>query len=223
MRNATRTIAATAASFALALGGATAAYAGHDANPSDKVASYSYDLNAVQPADVPESRASGTTRVKALPNGKLQVTVEAWGLSPNLPHAMHLHGVPGDATDMACPGPAAAGPDGVVTVLDGAPFYGGILTSLTSTGDVSPASALALDRFAMADADGHLYYQRTFTDVPGYTDAGTVQVVVHGIDFDRNGAYAFNPADPFSSRSSSLGAGIPLEATVPVLCGGVAN
>jgi|GEM_PF-1729553 len=223
MRNAPRIIAATAASVALALGGATAAYAGHDSNPSDRVASYSYDLNAVQPADVPESRASGTTRVKALPNGKLQVTVEAWGLSPNLPHAMHLHGVPGDATDMACPGPAAAGPDGVVTVLDGAPFYGGILTSLTSTGDVSPASALALDRYAVADADGHLYYQRTFTDVPGYTDAGTVQVVVHGIDFDRNGMYAFNAADPFSSRSSSLGAGIPLEATVPVLCGGIAN
>ncbi|WP_353813625.1 hypothetical protein [Agromyces sp. SYSU T00266] len=223
MRNAPRIIAATAASFALALGGATAAYAGHDDNPSDRVASYSYDLNAVQPADVPESRASGTTRVKALPNGKLQVTVEAWGLSPNLPHAMHLHGVPGDATDMGCPGPAAAGPDGVVTVLDGAPFYGGILTSLTSTGDVSPASALALDRFATADADGHLYYQRTFTDVPGYTDAGTVQVVVHGIDFDGNGMYAFNAADPFSSRSSSLGASIPLEATVPVLCGGIAN
>jgi hypothetical protein len=50
-----------------------------------------------------------------------------------------------------------------------------------------------------------------------------VQVVVHGIDFDGNGGYAFNPEDPFSSRSSSLGAGIPLEATVPVLCGGVAN
>lgn len=226
MRNAPRIIAATAATaatFALALGGATAAYAGHDSNPSDKVASYSYSLDAVQPGTVPMSEANGTTRVKALPNGKLQVTVEAWGLSPNLPHAMHLHGVPGDATDMACPGPAAAGGDGVVTVLDGAPFYGGILTSLTSTGDVSPASALALDRFAMTDASGYLYYQRTFTDAAGSADAGTVQLVVHGIDFDGNGMYAFNEADPFSSRSSSLGAGIPLEATVPVLCGGVAN
>jgi hypothetical protein len=103
------------------------------------------------------------------------------------------------------------------------PFYGGILTSLTSTGDVSPASALALDRFAVADANGHLYYERTFTDMAGYADAGTVQVIVHGIDFDRNGMYAFNPEDPFASRSSSLGAAIPLEATVPVLCGGIAN
>ncbi|WP_353808753.1 hypothetical protein [Agromyces sp. SYSU T00194] len=223
MRNTTRVAAAAAASIALVFGGAAAANAAHDDNPSAKVASYSYDLNAIQPASVPESAASGTTRVKALPNGKLQVTVEAWGLSPNLPHAMHLHGVPGAATDMGCPGPAAAGDDGVVSVVDGIPFYGGILTSLTSTGDVSPASALALDRFAMSDANGYLYYQRTFTDVPGYTDAGTVQVVVHGIDFDNSGDYAFNADDPFSSRSSSLSGAIPLEATVPVLCGGIAN
>jgi hypothetical protein len=218
-----KTAAATLAGLALVLGTAGAASAGHDDNPSAKVASYSYSLNSIQPTDVPGGQASGSTRIVALPNGKLQVTVEAWGLSPNLPHAMHLHGVPGDAPDMACPGPDAAGPDGVVTVLDGVPFYGGILTSLTSTGDVSPSSALALDRFAVADANGYLYYQRTLTSVPGYTDAGTVQVVVHGIDFDRNGQYAFNADDPFSSRSSSLGASIPLEATVPVLCGGIAN
>lgn len=223
MRSTTRTAAAALVSLALMAGGAGAAYAGHDRNPSEKVASYGYALDAIQPAEVPESRASGTTRVKALPNGKLQVIVEAWGLSPNLPHAMHLHGVPGAAADLGCPGPAQAGPDGVVTVLDGVPFYGGILTSLTSTGDVSPASALALDRFAVADANGYLYSERTFTDPAGYADAGTVQVIVHGIDFDRNGQYAFNPEDPFASRSSSLGAGIPLEATVPVLCGGIAN
>ncbi|HAQ59703.1 MAG TPA: hypothetical protein DCR63_04545 [Microbacterium sp.] len=218
-----KTAAAALAGMALVLGTAGAASAAHDDNPSPKVASYTYDLNSIQPSSVPGGQASGTTRVKALPNGKLQVTVEAWGLSPNLPHAMHLHGVPGEVTDMACPGPAAAGPDGVVTVVDGAPFYGGILTSLTSTGDVSASSALALDRFAVADASGYLYYQRTLTSVPGYTDAGTVQVVVHGIDFDGNAQYAFNADDPFSSRSSSLGASIPLEATVPVLCGGIAN
>lgn len=214
---------ATLAGVALVFGTAGAASAGHDDNPSAKVASYTYSLDSIQPSDVPGGQATGTTRVKALPNGKLQVTVEAWGLSPNLPHAMHLHGVPGEATDMACPGPGAAGPDGVVSVVDGVPFYGGILTSLTSTGDVSPSSALALDRYAVADANGYLYYQRTLTSPAGYADAGTVQVIVHGIDFDGNGQYAFNADDPFSSRSSSLGAGIPLEATVPVLCGGIAN
>jgi len=214
---------ATLAGLALLVGTAGAASAAHDDNPSAKVASYSYDLNSIQPSDVPGGQATGTTRIKALPNGKLQVTVEAWGLAPNLPHAMHLHGIPGPVTDMACPGPDAAGPDGVVTVLDGVPFYGGILTSLTTNGDVSSSSALALDRFPVADASGYLSYQRTLTSIAGYTDAGTVQVVVHGIDFDGNGQYAFNADDPFASRSSSLNPAIPLEATVPVLCGGIAN
>lgn len=214
-------LAAVAALAALGLGAGTAS-AAHDDNPSARVASYSYTLDAVQADSVPNSGATGQTRIKALPNGKVQVKVEAWGLTPGV-HAMHLHGVPGDATDNACPGPDAAGDDGVVTVLDGAPFYGGILASLTTSGDTSPASALALDRFPVADASGYLEYSRTFDDAAAFADAGTVQVVVHGIDFDGNGLYAFDDDDPFASRSSSLGETIPLEATVPVLCGGIAN
>ena len=214
-------LAAVAALAGLGLGAGSVS-AAHDDNPSPRVASYTYTLDAVQPDAVPNSSASGETRIKALPNGKVQVKVEAWGLTPGV-HAMHLHGVPGEATDNACPGPDAAGDDGVVTVLDGAPFYGGILTSLTTSGDTSPASALALDRFPVADASGYLEYSRTFDDAAALTDAGSVQVVVHGIDFDGNGTYAFDADDPFSSRSSSLGESIPLEATVPVLCGGIAN
>ena len=214
----------TAVAVVAALGAAASpAFAAHDTNPSSKVASYQYSLDAVQSSDVPASQASGTTRVKALPNGKVQVKVVATGLAPNLPHAMHLHGVEGSALDQGCPGPAQAGSDGVVTVVDGAPFYGGILASLTTTGDTSPSSALALDRFPVADEQGNLSYSRTFRDSAAVANADTVQVVVHGIDFDGNGAYAFNSADTFASRSSSLNASIPLEATVPVLCGGIAN
>ena len=210
----------------LALGAAAAltvltagtAQAAHDDNPSDKVASYSYGLTAVQDASVPNSGATGTTRVKALPNGKVQVKVTASGLAPNLPHAMHLHGVDGPDTDMGCPGPAAdADGNGYVTVVEGVPFYGGILSSLTTTGDVSPASALALDRFAVADADGNLEYSRTFSSDSALANAGTVQVVVHGIDINGNGAY------DFEAGPSSLTDAAPLEATIPVLCGGVAN
>lgn len=203
--------------------GAAPAIAAHDSNPSDRVASYRYPLTAVQSSDVPGSAAQGTTRITALPNGKIQVTVEATGLAPGLPHAMHLHGVAGASPDNACPGPAQAGDDGIVTVVDGAPFYGGIVASLTTTGDTSPSSALALDRFPVADEDGRLSYSRTFTDDAAYAEAGSVQVVVHGIDFDGNGAYAFNPDDVFAARGSSLNPSIPLEATVPALCGGIAN
>ena len=209
---------AAVAAAALTVGTASAATAAHDDNPSTKVASYAYSLDPVQPESVPNSRASGTTRVKTLPNGKVQVKVEAWGVAPGLPHAMHLHGVAGAAQDQGCPGPAAdADMDGYVTVLEGVPFYGGILTSLTTGGDTSPSSALDLTRMVVADSDGHLEYSRTFSDAAALADAGTVQVVVHGIDINASGDY------DFEAGPSSLGAAFPLEATIPVLCGGVAN
>ncbi|HKJ11039.1 MAG TPA: hypothetical protein VJ976_01475 [Ornithinimicrobium sp.] len=197
---------------------AGAASAAHDENPSPKVASYSYGLSPVQAESVPNSQASGTTRVKALPNGKVQVKVRASGLAPNLPHAMHLHGVPGEATDLGCPGPAAdTDGNGFVTTLEGVPFYGGIVASLTTTGDTTPTSALALDRFPVADAAGNLSYSRTFRSEPASADAGTVQVVVHGIDINGNGSY------DFEAGPSSLTDEFPLEGTIPVLCGGIPN
>lgn len=212
------TMRTVALATALTLGVAGAASAGHDTNPSDRVASYRYDLEAVQDEEVPNSQATGWTRVKALPNDKVQVVVEASGLAPNLPHAMHLHGVDGPATDNGCPGPAAdADHDGYVTVLEGAPFYGGILASLTTVGDTTAASALALDRFAVANADGELTYERTFRNDSAIANAGSVQVVVHGIDIDGDGGYDFD------AGTSSLGGAFPLEATIPVLCGGIAN
>ncbi|MGB5953532.1 MAG: hypothetical protein WBG57_13580, partial [Ornithinimicrobium sp.] len=176
-----------------------------------------YSLDAVQDVSVPDSQANGNTRVKALPNGKLQVKVTATGLAPNLPHAMHLHGIVGGG-DLGCPGPAAdADGDGFVTVVEGGPFYGGILASLTTTGDTTSASALALDRFPVADENGSLSYSRTFTNPEAYAEAGTVQVVVHGIDINSNSEYDFEPGP------SSLGDAFPLEATIPALCGGIAN
>ena len=197
---------------------AAPALAAHDTNPSDRVESYTYALGAVQSPAVPNSDASGTTRVKALPNGKLQVTVEAWGLAPSLPHAMHLHGVL-SGTDNGCPGPSAdTDGDGYVSVPEGGPFYGGILTSLTTTGDMSAGSALALDRFPVADASGYLSYERTFAvDDAVYAEAGAVQVVVHGIDINGNGAY------DFEAGPSPLVPSFPLEGVIPALCGGVAN
>ena len=213
-----RKVAVSAVAVAATIGMAATASAGHDDNPSDRVASYAYDLDAVQDDAVATADATGRTRVKALPNGKVQVKVEATGLAANLPHAMHLHGVDGDGTDNGCPTAATAGgEDGIVTVLEGAPFYGGILSSLTTTGDTTPASALALDRFAVADEDGRLSYTRTFDDDSALANAGTVQVVVHGIDINADGAY------DFEAGPSSLGAAFPLEATIPVLCGGIAN
>ena len=216
-----RIAALAALTAAGTMGVAGSAVAAPDTNPSDKVANYPYALTAVQSSSVPGSAASGSTRITALPNGKVRVQVTADGLAPGLPHAMHLHGVAGPDADMGCPGPDAdTDGDGSVSVPEGAPFYGGIIASLTTMGATDAASALDLARFAVADDEGHLEYSRTFSNDSALAEAGSVQVVVHGIDVDGNGAYDLDGA---GESPLVPGSGIPFEATMPVLCGGIAN
>ncbi len=87
-----------------------------------------------------------------------------------------------------CP-PASADTDGIVTILEGAPFYGGEL--------------LSLENFPTADANGNLTYTKTFMlgggDVLTPAELGTLEnraIVLHGLNND--GEYV---------------------ATIPVACG----
>ena len=51
------------------------ASAAHDANPSPRVATHTYDIGELN-----DSGAEGTVRITALPNGKVQVKVETTSL-----------------------------------------------------------------------------------------------------------------------------------------------
>jgi hypothetical protein len=100
-----------------------------------------------------------------------------------------------------------------LNTTDGAPFYGGIGTSLTTTGDTSPDSGLAIDRFPTGDK---VHYERTITlsdEAAKSLREGTGVVVVHGIDYNGNGKYD-NVLGP-----SDLDPSLPSEATNPALCG----
>ena len=186
------------------------------------------DLDAVPHNEEADGGSDVTGHARIIVHGTtVRVYVEASGLSPDLPHAMHIHGAVSDDGDgeesdndgSMCP-PATADvrglngtdspPDGFIDVLEGVPFYGGILASLTTEGDTSPDSALALDRFPVADGDGHLTYYRVF-EVSEDVSAGLAQlhIVIHGLDLDDDGEY--------DGEAGSLGA--PLEATLPVTCG----
>lgn len=143
----------------------------------------------------------------------LTVDLEASGLAPGLPHAQHLHG----ALDAANVCPVAsddADGNGLVDTTEGVPSYGTIQATLTTEGDTSPASALAVDRFPIADEDGNLSYSRTFEVSDEIVDAiDNLHVVVHGIDVNGDGAY------DMGAGASPLDPALPLEATVPALCG----
>lgn len=168
-----------------------------------------YELN--------DSGASGSARVTVSDDGEtMLVEVDASGFDLDGPHAMHIHGIV-DGEDVAasvCPTSADdADGDGVLTVLEGAPRYGGVQVSLTTEGDTSPDSALAVERFpAGTDID----YARAEIPIPDVLkpNLGKLHVVVHGIDENGNGTL-----DLDQEERSSLTDDLPREGTAPALCG----
>ncbi|MEU9602429.1 hypothetical protein AB0E06_37250 [Streptomyces sp. NPDC048109] len=165
----------------------------------------------LDPFKVNKVRGYGEAEVH-LKGRQVKVMIKAEGLLAGAPHAQHFH----IAAKGICPPDSAATKHNgklALSTVDGQPFYGPIGTSLTTTGDTSPASALAVDRFPMGSK---YHYERTFTvnkDTADSLRAGTAVVVVHGIDYNGNGKYD-NVLGP-----SQLDPKLPLEATAPALCG----
>jgi hypothetical protein len=156
---------------------------------------------------------SGTAMV-SVSGTTITVTMAATGLLPDQPHAAHIHF--GADARHECPVIADdTNKDGHINTAEGAPAYGPVVVSLTKTGDTSPASTLAVDRFDTAPG-GNLTYERGSIKVsPAVAtaiSAGQSVVVIHGVDYDKNGTYS-------GSVKSELDPSLPTEATDPALCG----
>jgi len=153
----------------------------------------------------------------------LSFTLAAQGLLADAPHAAHIHYA--EESMNTCPTADAAttaealegetNPDEHLTTTEGAPFYGGIVVSLTTSGDTSPDSGLAVDRFATGP---DIEYMRGDVEVSEEVAAdilsGETVVVVHGVDYDSDGAYSMG-----ERGVSDLDPALPGEATDPALCG----
>ena len=178
------------------------------------------------------SGVSGTATAVVRNQMIRHIEVHATGLTPDAPHAQHIH-YGNDALN-ECPTLALdTNGDGRINTVEGVPAYGPVVVSLNTTGDTTPASFLAVSRFPVS-VDGRLDYSRDnieFTDVAGtgYPGAGGVGtamqiadsiregegvLVIHGIDYDGNGSYSFS-----SEGASELDANLPAEATDPTACG----
>ncbi|WP_229070947.1 hypothetical protein [Actinoplanes sp. DH11] len=169
------------------------------------------------------SQATGTATLTALDNGDLRVRIRAAGLVPNSPHAQHLHGS-SDSMNFHCPPMSAdADADGYLTTEEGLPSYGDIFISLTTRGDSSRASGLAVDRMPAADKNGDLAYDRTIAaaDLPPgtITHLKDLHIVQHGIDVNGNGKYDLGGRGESTFAAAAGLDGIPQEATDPALCG----
>ena len=219
-----RSTALVISTTALALMGTAAVGAGPAlaAKPAGKDKSVSLSATLTE---LNRSGASGTVTA-VVKNQKVEsIQVTADGLTPDAPHAQHIHF--GEDARHECPSLFLddANDDGFLNTVEGTPAYGPIVVSLTTTGDTTPTSALAVDRFPVS-ADGSFSYFRTnieFTDVVGGGTAkqiadgiraGDGVVVIHGLDYNDNGVYDFE-----GRGASELDPSLPAEATDPAVCG----
>jgi hypothetical protein len=174
----------------------------------------------LSPTPVSPQDGSGEAMVE-ISGTTLSFTLAAQGLA-NLPHAAHIHF--GDTARHECPTDAdnnAAALEGETnegehfTTTEGAPAYGEIVVSLTKSGDTSPDSGLAVDRFA---AGAEFEYSRGDVQVTEELAqsilAGESVVVIHGVDYDGDGALSAG-----DRGVSDLDPALPGEATDPALCG----
>ncbi|MGW9402931.1 hypothetical protein ACWGQ2_03065 [Arthrobacter sp. NPDC055585] len=162
---------------------------------------------------------SGTTgqAIVEVHGTEAKVTVNVSGAAETFmdgpfPHAQHIH----IAAQGVCPGPDAdTDGDGVVNTTEGHPYYGHIGTSLTTEGDTSADSGLAVERFPGGSA---YTYERTFEVNPETAQSlenGSAVVVVHGVDPSKMPEAA-------AAKMSDLDPSLPAAATLPAACGTVA-
>jgi|JI10StandDraft_1071094.scaffolds.fasta_scaffold48544_1 hypothetical protein len=197
--------------------------------PSGKGADRTVTLSA-QLDELNGSGASGTATA-TVRNQKIQnITVDAHGLTPDAPHAQHIHY--GEQAMNECPGlDLDSNMDGRINTVEGIPAYGPVVVSLNTTGDTTPASFLDVSRFPVSHSGSYSYSRDNidFTRVTGtgYTGgggtakqiadairAGEGVVVIHGVDYNGNGVYDFDGAG-----ASELDPNLPAEATDPAVCG----
>ena len=157
--------------------------------------------------------ASGTAMVEVNGN-RIDVTMAASGLLADMPHAAHIHFGADRRHECPMASDDAEG-DGTINTTDGDPAYGPIVVSLTKTGDTSPKSGLAVNRFDTAPG-GELSYERgsikVSTKLASAIADGQSVVVIHGVDHNDNGMYD-------GDTKSDLDPSLPTEATDPAICG----
>jgi hypothetical protein len=152
----------------------------------------------------------------------LSFTLAAQGLLDGVPHAAHIHygetarhECPTEADNAAAALPGETNEHEHFTTTEGAAAYGDIVVSLTKTGDTSPDSGLAVDRF---EATGEFEYSRGDVQVTEEVAqdilSGDSVVVIHGVDYDGDGTYGAG-----DRCMSDLDDSLPGEATDPAICG----
>ncbi len=161
---------------------------------------------------VPLNRVKGKGDVKVTLNGNTAtVDIKTTGLV-NAAHLMHIHaGAKGTCPDKSVAQDYAG--HLAIGTHNGAPFYGPVVTSLTTKGSTSKSQLL---NFADFPFSGTIDYKRKIDVGPvvaAEIRADNAVVVIHGIDYNNNNIY-----DNVLDRSD-LSRRFTNESTAPALCG----
>ena len=167
-------------------------------------------------APVPLNGADGASGslTLVLNGNQATITEQASGLAATFmnapfPHVQHIHG----GANGVCPAASAdTNGDGVLNTAEGQPSYGGILTTLSVSGDTTPAAGTNIQT---APSGATINYSRSITLDAATIDsltAGKAVIVVHGLD-------PATAAPAATSSPSELVPSLPLAATSPALCG----
>jgi len=115
------------------------------------------------------SGVTGKAVIKIKNGNSLKIELEADGLEANKPHAQHIHGLSKPVRNASCPDSSAdVDADGLVSVGEGAVFYGPIVLPLTP--------------FNLVGSDGELRYEASFTINPGSVQPLEKRtIVLHGM------------------------------------------
>ncbi len=167
-------------------------------------------------APVPLNGANSATGklTLVLSGSQATITEQVSGLAATFmngpyPHVQHIHG----GAAGTCPTASAdSNKDGVISTNEGQPAYGDIQTTLSVSGDTTPAAGTNV---MIAPSGASFNYSRTITldaATMASLTSGKAVVVVHGLD-----PAAAAPAA--TSSMSELVPTLPLAATSPALCG----
>lgn len=197
---------ATSTMLAVSMMGATGAAPAAAPEPS----------NTTRAELAPLNNSGVTGRADVLVDGRrVNVQVQARRLLKKMPHAQHIHF--GAKARNECPTVRDDdNADHRLTTAEGQPAYGPVRVSLTTKGDTSPKSVLAVNRYPTAPK-GKVRYDRDEIKVSKRVARGirngNAVVVLHGIDYNGNKKYDFR------AGKSELDPALPAEATDTAACG----